>query len=94
MYLGGYGDPELAPYPTKELARWTRRYWHSWGTQVAQWVKHPTLDCGSGHDLTVCGAEPRVGLQAGSAESVWDSLSPSLSALPPLVCTHSLPQNK
>ena len=38
-------------------------------------VKRPTLDLGSGHDLVVCGIEPRVGLCADSAEPVWDSLS-------------------
>ena len=25
---------------------------------MAQWVKHLTLDFGSGHDLTVCESEP------------------------------------
>ena len=28
------------------------------GTWVAESVKHLTLDCGSGHDLTVCEFEP------------------------------------
>ena len=32
------------------------------GAWVAQWVKHPTLDFGLGHDLTVYGFEPQVGL--------------------------------
>ena len=49
---------------------------------MAQWVKHPTLDFGSGHDLLVRGIEPRVGLCTDSAEPAWDSLSPSLSASP------------
>ena len=35
-----------------------------WGTWVAQSVKHPTLDLSSGHDLTVCEFEHRVGLHA------------------------------
>ena len=30
----------------------------SGGTWVAQWVKHPTLDFSSGHDLPVCEIEP------------------------------------
>ena len=30
---------------------------NSWGAWVAQSVKHPTLDLGSGHDLTVHGFE-------------------------------------
>ena len=46
---------------------------------MAQLVKHPTLDFGSGHDLAVRGIEPHVGLQADSAEPAWDSLSLSLS---------------
>ena len=49
---------------------------------MAQLVRCPTLDFGLGHDLTVRGIEPRTGLCADSAESAWDSLSPS--ALPPL----------
>ena len=38
------------------------------GSWVAQSIKHPTLDFGSGHDLTVRGIEPRVGLCAYSME--------------------------
>ena len=47
------------------------------GSWVAQSVKYLTLDLSSGHDLPVCGIEPHVGLCADSAESAWDSLSPS-----------------
>ena len=47
---------------------------------MAQWVKRPTLDFGSGHDLTVHGMEPHIELHADSAEPTWDSLAPSLSA--------------
>ena len=36
------------------------------GAWVAQSVKHLTLGFGSGHDLTVCGFEPHVGLCADS----------------------------
>ena len=46
------------------------------GAQVAQLVKLPTLDFGSGHDLTVHEFEPRIGLCADSVETAWDSLSP------------------
>ena len=46
---------------------------------MAQSVKHLTLDFGSGHDLIVCGFEPRVGLYADCKKPAWDSLSPSLS---------------
>ena len=60
---------------------------------MAQWVKPRTLDFGSGHDLTIRGIEPCVGLCAGSTEpagifslslSLSLSLSPALSAPPPL----------
>ena len=47
----------------------------AWGAQT---VKRPTLGFGSGHDLTVLGFEPRIGLCADSAEPAWDSL-PTLS---------------
>ena len=40
---------------------------------MAQSDKHPTLDFSSGHDLTVHGIEPHIGLHDDSAE-------PSLSA--------------
>ena len=33
----------------------------SWGTWVAQLVKCPTCDFGSGHDLMDCETEPCVG---------------------------------
>ena len=49
---------------------------------MAQLVKHPTLDFGVGHDLTVRGIEPHVGLCAHSTELVWDSLSPFLYPSP------------
>ena len=45
------------------------------GTWVGQSVKHSTLDFGSGHDLTVHGFEPLIGLHLDSAELAWDSLS-------------------
>ena len=61
---------------------------------MAQLVKCPTLDFGSGHDLMVRGIEPCVGFWDGSKEPASDSLSlspsPSLSAPPLLVLTHSL----
>ena len=52
-----------------------------WGAWVAQSVKYPTLDFGSGHDLTVHETEPCIRLCTDSAEPAWDSLSPFLSAL-------------
>ena len=38
------------------------------GAWVAQSVEHRTLDFGSGHDLTVHGFKPHVGLYTDSAE--------------------------
>ena len=48
---------------------------------MTQSAKCLTFDIGSGHDLTVHGIEPCVGLCADSMEPAWDSLSlpPSLS---------------
>ena len=40
------------------------------GTQVAQWVKHMTLDLGLGHDLTVHEIEPGIGFCADSTGSL------------------------
>ena len=45
---------------------------------MAQRVKRPTLDFGSGHDLTVHRIQPSVRLHADNTEPAWDSLSPSL----------------
>ena len=56
---------------------------------MAQSVKHLTLDFGSGHDLTVCEFKPHIGLCTDSVEPTWDSLSPSLSALPLLMLSLS-----
>ena len=57
---------------------------------MAQLAERPTPDFGSGHDLTVHEFEPHVGLCADNMETALDSLSPSLSAPPPL----TLSQNK
>ena len=62
------------------------------GTWVAQLVKHPSLDFGSGHDLMVPEIKPHFGFCADSAEPTWDYLSPSLSDL--LACVDSVSQNK
>ena len=62
------------------------------GTWVAQSVKRPTLDVGSGHDPAVREFELRVGLCSGRAEAAWDSLSPSLCPSP--THTHSHSQNE
>ena len=46
---------------------------------MAQSVKYPTLDFGSGHDLMVCEIEPHLQLCADITELAWNSLSPFLS---------------
>ena len=53
------------------------------GAWVAQSVRCPTLDFGSGHDLKVGEFEPRT-------ELAWDSLSTSFTALPQLMFNLSL----
>ena len=59
-------------------------------------VKLPTLDFDSGHDLTVCEFEPRIGFCTDRAEPAGDSLSLPLSLpLPtPRAGPLSLSQNK
>ena len=57
---------------------------------MARSVERPTLDFSSGHDLTVRELESCIALCVNSAEPVWDSLSPSLSAPAPLVFSLSL----
>ena len=59
-------------------------------TWMAQLVEQLPLDLGSGHDLTVGGFKPCIRLCAESVEPARDSLSPSLSAPPPLACSLSL----
>ena len=66
----------------------------SWGggAWVAQLVGQ-AADFGSGHDLTVHEFEPRIGsvLTAQSLEPASHSVSPSLSAPPPLALDLSPP---
>ena len=60
---------------------------------MAQSVKRRLLIFSSGHDLTVCEIEPRVGLCADSTEPAWESLSLSpQSNLHARMCAFS--QNK
>ena len=47
-------------------------------------------DFGSGHDLTVREFKPHIGLVAVSSELASDPLSPSLSAPPLVVLSHTL----
>ena len=67
-------------------------------TLVAQSVKCLTLGFSSGHDLSVHGFKPRIGLSADSAEPAWDSVSLFLCPSPihkhTCTCTHALSQNK
>ena len=64
----------------------------TWGTWVAQSVKHLTLDFGSGRDLKVHGIKSQGRFNTDNTGPAWDSLSPSLSAPPPLAhkCACSL----
>ena len=62
------------------------------GAWAAESVRHPTLDLGSGHDLTIGEFKPQVRLCTDSAEPAWDSLSLPLSL--PLPCSQSLSQNR
>ena len=60
------------------------------GAWVAQSTGRPTLDFGSGHDLTVSGIEPHVRFCADSGKPAWDSASPSLFLPLPCPCALSL----
>ena len=59
---------------------------------MAQLVKHPTPEFGSGHVPTVREMEPHIMLCADSMEPAWDSLSLPLSLPLPSMC--ALSQNK
>ena len=61
---------------------------------MAQSVKRPTLDRGSGHDYAVLEFQPWIGFCPDSEEPAWDSLSPSPSARPLLSLSLSLKVNK
>ena len=54
---------------------------HSLGHLSGSVVKCLTLDLSSGLDLEVVGSSPMLGSML-SVEPAWDSLSPSISALP------------
>ena len=51
------------------------------GAWIAQSVEHPTLDFGSGHDLSVVGSSPKWGFVL-RVEPAWDSLSLSFCSSP------------
>ena len=53
------------------------------GAWVSWWAGHPTLDFGSGHDLTVVGLSPYHTLLG--MEPAWVSVSPFLSLPLPLL---------
>ena len=62
----------------------------TWGTCVAQSVKLPTLDFGSGHDLTVYEFQPHIRLSALSCRACFRSSVPlSLTASPLLMVSLS-----
>ena len=54
------------------------------GCLVAQSIECLTLEFSSGHDLTVLGIEPPMGLCVELEEPAWDSFSPTLPAPPAL----------
>ena len=56
-----------------------------WGTRVAQLVADLTLNFGSGHNLTVYGIKPHIGLCADGADPAWDSLYPPPLSAPTLL---------
>ena len=64
------------------------------GASVAQQVKHLPLGFGSGHDLTIHGFKPLIGLYADGREPAWDSLSLPLSVSPLSAHVLSLSENK
>ena len=64
--------------------KWTSKKERKRGAWMAQLVKRPTLDFGSGHDSAVVGIKPHIRLCTESVEPAWDSVSPSLPA-PPLL---------
>ena len=59
---------------------------------MAQSVKRPILDFGSGHDLMVLEMEPHRRLCTDSTEPAWDILSPF--SCPSPASAHSLSENK
>ena len=71
-------------------SRQNKFYRKTWGTWVAELVKHPTLGFNSGHDLVVLGFKPHIRLCADSAEPAWDSLFPLSLPSPACTCMHTL----
>ena len=65
----------------------------SWGTWVAQLLKHLTLDFISGHDLTVVRWNPVSGSVLGM-EPAWDALCPSPACILVLSLTLTLKKKK
>ena len=53
---------------------------------MAQSVKHPAVDFGSGQDLTVHGIKPHVSLPADRMEPIWDGFIHSFIFSLPLLC--------
>ena len=71
--------PKVPPPNTITLRVKISIYGHIW---LAQLVKHPIFDFGSGHDLMVRKIKPWLGLCAHSKEPAWDSPSPSFCPYP------------
>ena len=76
------------------MSRWTHlTFYMLKGAWVAQSVECLTLEFSSGHDPGVIGLSTMLGCML-SVKPAWDSLSPSLSAFPPLTHVLSLSLNK
>ena len=60
---------------TGEASTVTSQNRHPRDTWVAQLVKGPTLDFGSGHDLIIHEIKPHIRLCADNMEPAWDHLS-------------------
>ena len=87
-------QPHRAPGHPGPLSLWTLRPFHSlmqpmsrnpWDAWVAQSVKCPTLDFGSGHGLRVLGSSPT----SGSTHWVWNLLKILSLPLPLALLPHS-----
>ena len=89
-----YLSRELVPWSHGQLESKPQTVGVAW---MAQLVKCPTLDFGSGHYLTVCEFERYIGLYADTV-GLLGILSPSPSLPLPCLCSvclsPSLSQNK
>ena len=69
--FGGTNEPFETSSPKGQIMSLNTEMRDTW---VARSVKHQTLDCGSGHDLTIREIEPPVGLYNGHRACLGFSL--------------------